>query len=381
MKREGGNSLWLEFAILASSLAGFSINLLLLFHRYSDTAAGIAGCGGGSCEEVLASRWSVLFGLPVTVFGMLVYGGLMVSLTARWERLHKPLLGAVSGAVCWFVFTQAVLLEKFCPWCLAAHAAGIAVLVLSMIRLGSGVAFRQVLVWSIAAFFGIGLVQIYGPLPAGHRMEDVVTVTPDAPVHARGEGRVVTFDGGLKSYNVRSLPHCGPEDAKHVLVEYFDYQCPACRIMSGYLEALVAKYPADIVVLLLPMPLETGCNRHVSARNEHPGSCEIARIALAVWKRDPGAFRAFHHALIADSSVDSARRLALQIIPPQDLTATLTDSWIDEMIHADVEDWHVFSKTTDKLPKLLVRDKRILHGLPSGEEDFIRVIAGELGLQ
>jgi uncharacterized membrane protein len=381
MNREGESSLPLEFAILASALAGFAINLLLLVRRYSDAAAGIAGCGGGSCEEVLTSRWSALFGLPVTVFGLLVYAGLMVSMTERGERLHKPLLGAVAGGVAWFVFAQAVLLGKFCPWCMAAHGAGIAVLVFSMIRLGSLVAFRQVGVWGIAAFLCIGLAQVYGPHPSSHRMEDVETAVADAPVQARGEGRVVSFDGGRKSYNVRSMPHLGSANAKHVLVEYFDYQCPACRIMAGYLDALVAKYPSDIAVLLLPMPLETGCNRHVSARNEHPGSCEIARIALAVWRKNPAAFPAFHHALISDPSVDAARRLAAETIPPQDMAAALTEPWIDELLRADIEDWHAFSKTTDKLPKLLVRDKRIVHGLPTSEEDFIRVIAGELGLQ
>ena len=36
---------------------------------------------------------------------------------------------------------------------------------------------------------------------------------------------------------------------------------------------------------------------------------------------------------------------------------------------------------TDKLPKLLIKDSRLVHGLPSGEDDFIRVMEKELGLQ
>ena len=42
--------------------------------------------------------------------------------------------------------------------------------------------------------------------------------------------------------------------------------------------------------------------------------------------------------------------------------------------------WVAFSADTRNLPKLLITGKRILHGLPSGEADFIRVMEHELGL-
>ena len=58
----------------------------------------------------------------------------------------------------------------------------------------------------------------------------------------------------------------------------------------------------------------------------------------------------------------------------------MKDPWIDELIQANVADWVSFSGKTKHLPKLLIRDKRILHGLPSGEADFIRVMEQELGL-
>ena len=63
-----------------------------------------------------------------------------------------------------------------------------------------------------------------------------------------------------------------------------------------------------------------------------------------------------------------------------DLEAVLEDPWIDEVIRANVEDWIVMSRNARKLPKLLISDRRILHGLPSGEADFIRVMELELGL-
>jgi uncharacterized membrane protein len=357
-------------------LAGFSLNLYLLFRRMTD--GGIAGCGGGLCEQVLASRWAVVFGVPVTVFGALVYLGLMASLAPSCRRLTTPLLGAVLGAVGWFVFAQAVLIGEFCPWCIAAHVVGLAVVGVGAQRSQGGLA-----AWGYAAFLSIGLMQLYGPVPASHRIEGTPAPAAGLPVQAGGEGRKVSFDGGRKSFAVGELPRLGSAEAKHVMVEYFDYQCPSCRIMGGYLSALVEKHPADICVLLMPVPLDPVCNdAFLPGDVGHPESCEFARIALAVWREKPDAFPVFHRAILSDPAlkVPDVLLLARKHVARARLDAAMDDPWIDAIIAANVADWVSFSGKTKQLPKLLVRDKRILHGLPSGEADFIRVMEKELGL-
>ncbi len=357
-------------------LAGFSLNLYLLFLRLTD--AGISGCGGGPCDEVLASRWSVVFGVPVTVFGALVYLGLLVSLTPRGVSLTTPLLGAVLGSVGWFVFAQAVLIGKFCPWCLAVHGVGVAVVCLGAMRSQGGLAG-----WSYASFLAIGLAQLYGPVPASHRIDELPVVAGPPSMRAVGGGRIVSFDGGRKSFDVASLPRLGSTDAKHVLVEYFDFQCPSCRIMSGYLSALVEKHPAKICVLLMPVPLDPVCNEaFLPGDVGHPDSCELTRIALAVWRENPDAYPALHRAFLIDPAlkVSDALALARKQVPRARLDAAMDDPWIDEIIQANVADWVSLSAKTKHLPKLLIRDKRVLHGLPSGEADFIRVMEQELGL-
>jgi hypothetical protein len=165
------------------------------------------------------------------------------------------------------------------------------------------------------------------------------------------------------------------------MVEYFDYQCPACRTMAGFLESFAAKHPADVAILLMPAPLDGACNNRVPAGGEHPGSCEIARIALAIWRVAPGSFASWHKAVIAEPSVASAYRHALGILKRDSLEAALTNQEIDLFIRSNVADLHQLSRSTDKLPKLLIKNGRIVHGLPSGEEDFIRVMEQELGLQ
>jgi len=68
------------------------------------------------------------------------------------------------------------------------------------------------------------------------------------------------------------------------------------------------------------------------------------------------------------------------LIPQAELDAAIHDPWIDELIQANILDWVAFSDGTRKLPQLLITGKRVLHGLPSNEADFIRVLERELGL-
>lgn len=373
--------------MMAFALAGIGINLLLLLRHLA--GGGLAGCGGGSsCEQLLHSRWGQVLGIPVSGFGLLVYLGLMLAILAQAWRWVGGALGMLVGAAAWFVIVQAMVIGRFCPWCMAAHAIGFTVAMLGGCRLASSGGTKPAL-FSIggtaaATAAGIALLQVAGPQPVTHRIDHAAaaTVTPNSEsVHARGSGRKASFADGRKIYDVAALPHLGPVDARFVLVEYFDYSCAACRTMSGYLDALLAKHPRDLCVILLPVPMEHACNHALaSSAAEHPGSCHLARLALAIWRAHPEAFAAFHHWLLDAPEPSAAHAKALTLVPATKLEPVLNDPWLNELIEADVRDWVTFSNSTRTLPKLLVRDQRIVHGLPSGEADFIRVMERELGL-
>lgn len=358
--------------IAALAVAGLCINIFLLTRTLGDAA--IAGCGGGPCDEVLASRWSSLLGLPIPAIGMVVYVLLLLSFFRQLEILRLPLLGGIAGAALWFIGVQAFILGKFCPWCMAAHGIGLAT-VLCGILSGKPGAMRHVSAWAGLAVFAVVPMQVFGPVKSGHRIEGGPGTTA-----ARPRGASVSFNDGRFVYQIAEHPRIGPADADRVLVEFFDYQCPACQVMAGYIEALVAAHPGKLAVLLMPVPLEHGCNPHLGANRSREGSCAITRIALAVWRKQPDAFPAFHKKLITAPSESAARTLALELLDEAALTAALADPWIEQTIASHTAAWAGLSSSSDKLPKLLIRDKRILHGLPSGEADFLRVMRRELDL-
>jgi hypothetical protein len=322
---------------------------------------------------VLASRWSSLLGVPIPAFGTLVYALLLLSVFRRLEILRLPLLGGIAGAALWFIAVQAFILGKFCPWCMAAHGIGLAIVPCAVLTEKAG-AWRRVSAWVGLAVFAIVPMQVFGPVKSGHRIEGAQSTTA-----GQQRGATVSFNDGRLVYQLAEHPRIGSIDADRVLVEYFDYQCPACQVMAGYLDALVSAHSGRVAVLLMPVPLEHGCNPHLGINKTHPGSCEITRIALAVWRSKPESFDGFHKALIADPSESAARRLAHQLMTEEQLASAMSDPWIARSIDSNVAAWHAFSQSNDKLPKLLIRDKRILHGLPSGEADFLRVMKQELG--
>lgn len=354
------------------AVAALCINIFLLTRTWGDAA--IAGCGGGPCDEVLASRWSSLLGVPVPAFGVLVYALLLLSFFRRLEILRLPLLGGIAGAAVWFIAVQAFILGKFCPWCMAAHGIGL-LIVFTVLLLGKAAAMRQVSAWAGLAVFAIIPMQVFGPVKSGHWIEGGQNTIEKPP-----QGATVSFNDGRLVYQIAEHPRLGPVDAERVIVEYFDYQCAACQVMAAYMDALVAAHPGRVTVLLMPVPLEGSCNPHLGTNKAHPGSCEITRTALAVWRSKPAAFAGFHKNLIAGPSASAARQLALEVMTEAELASAMADPWIVSSITRNTEAWRVFSKSTDKLPKLLIRDKRIVHGLPSSEAEFLRVMKQELGL-
>jgi uncharacterized membrane protein/protein-disulfide isomerase len=357
----------LGLAVLVLALAGLAINVFLLSRQAADAGAAISGCGGGDCGEVLASRWSTVFRLPVTVFGVIAHLGLIASLLPVFARSNVAFLGMIAASAVWFLFVQWVLVGRFCQWCLIAHGVAILMFALGAYRLLLMRTAGGLLRWAVGGFLAIGLAQVYGPVADRHRVDQLPEVSHQAP-----------------SDDDIWLPRLGAASAEHVIVELYDYQCSACVKMASYLEALVAKHPDRVAVILQPVPLEVSCNPGLAKAIEHPGSCAITRVALAVWRARPEKFPVFHKELLSmgatEINADRAEILAANHLGGGDISALMNDPWIDERIRDSVANWRMLSMNTPKLPKLVIRGKRVLHGLPPDEKEFLRVMEQELGL-
>jgi protein-disulfide isomerase len=288
----------------------------------------------------------------------------------------------------------------WCPWCLAAHGAGLvaAFSVLRSRESRNGNLIPAAFLAS-AATATLALAQIFGPAPRSHEVtvsapppRATATATaatqPNANLrHFTGaprSPRAVSFQNGQFAFDAANLPILGNPDAPHVLVEYFDYTCGSCRDLYKDLGALKAAYPDQFAVVLIPCPLNRSCNPHLNPSiKDHEAACDLARLALAVWKLSPASFPRFHEALLKlplPANPATAFELAATAVPPDTLRATLQSPEVAAFLAASARDYASLAASSLRMPKLLLRDSIMMHGLANSAETFVSEIARHFSL-
>lgn len=289
---------------LLLAAAGLAVSLVLV-RLHSQAHAGIASFCAISetvnCDKVAMSPFSVVFRLPVAVWGAIGYGLALVlsawGLTSR--RLHPRwpaglllLFGAaaVAASVALAIISE-VLIGAWCILCMVSWTISLATLVTAVLACrGAGLAA------SVRADLGA--------LAAMPRRTSAALVLGLAALLALSSwypnywerkkaaevlaGQPGTGPGG------KPLPPPGPlRDPAEGAIVYSDYECPYCLIAHGELKAVLARRP-DIRVVKRHFPLDQACNP-VIKRPMHQNACLYARAAICAEAQ--GHFEAMDDAL------------------------------------------------------------------------------------
>ncbi len=92
----------------------------------------------------------------------------------------------------------------------------------------------------------------------------------------------------------QSVPR-GPKNAKTVVIEFSDFECPFCRREAAIVENLMKKYPGQIVLYYKHFPLE----------NIHPLADKMAVAAECAKAQRPESFWTFHDHFFTDGEIRS----------------------------------------------------------------------------
>ncbi len=106
-------------------------------------------------------------------------------------------------------------------------------------------------------------------------------------LRAKHETKIL-FDPPRTEIDLADATWKGPENAPVTLVEFSDFQCPACRGFNPILDQLLTRYPNEVRVAFLQFPL----------RSIHPHAQGAAEAALCA--RDAGKFWELHDEMFAD---------------------------------------------------------------------------------
>ncbi len=368
-------AIWVMRLLAATALA---ISALLLWS--STRGSAIPGCGpqsGFDCGSVLAEKkWSTWFGVPVSALAIVIYILILVDLArigashGEAERLRAWRLLTATGtlvfsAAIWFMAVQLLILKQLCLYCTIAHAFGAIV--------GCMIYYfrpRQ----TIATFELFGAVVGLALLVAGQ-----LIVTP-------GPMQLFMLNGQVR-LQPEEFPIIGDPNSEHVLIYLFDYTCPHCHEQNRYLRTAKKRYGDQLAIIKLPVPLDSRCNRLVKeTRERHRTACDLARLALAVWRAAPekfGEFDAFLFATGDTRPVADAESKAEEILGEAKLRTALADPWVEAQIKKDVGLYELAGQLNEQdartLPMIIAGDF-ILVGKPAAAEELFQFFEQTLGL-
>lgn len=120
--------LFLKIVLLFSAVTGFLISFYLYHKKRSRET--LTCPAGFKCDQVLRSKYSRFFGIPVELLGILYYGFIIVAYTILFQAPHvvsQPVLFLVTSvSVVAFLFSlyltfiQAFNIKQWCTWCLTS---------------------------------------------------------------------------------------------------------------------------------------------------------------------------------------------------------------------------------------------------------------------
>lgn len=207
---EGYPSLRMLWILRGLCVAGLGISVYLAWTALSMTP--VYGCGGGEvidCGHVLKSKWSKVFGIPVSVPAGGLYASMLVLLGfagLNAPRAMKQMVwNALTAGACmaglaalWFISLQIFALSKICPYCVAVHTCGLTMAALMLRNRFSEPHHKSMAAsFSAAAVAGLITVQTMTPEPEVFeviRYDEVSSPEADSTTIAVGDSSGDVFE-------------------------------------------------------------------------------------------------------------------------------------------------------------------------------------------
>ncbi len=270
------------------------------------TVSGIvdpSGCSFNdliSCDAVLATSYAKFLGVPVSLWGMLFYIWTFFTLLFAAVKSRSEFGGSCAEAAIFvssfsvlvtiFKIYQLISLKAVCPVCVGMYICNFTIFFLLLISLGIRLAEYPgyFLEYSKSIFkkvrkenathpmrFGIIFVWVFAMGYLGMKYYENTVISPGMKSirsildeHYKQEQVVINTEGS---------PETGNSDASVRLVEFSDFQCPACKLLAENLKPILLEYKDEISLSFMNYPLDQSINPNV----KHDFHKEAGLAALA----------------------------------------------------------------------------------------------------
>ncbi len=375
------------------ALVGVAVSALTwsISSRLAADAGYTSFCNIGgvvNCDLVLSSRWGQFLGVSVSVWAMTVFaiGALLAlpgALGARSGSLADlALLGLASGSVGFALvlgFVAALVIGRACPLCLTLDVVILAWFVTvaplaSRFQLSARAPWLERRAAAYAtALAGLLIAVIAGTVEAMRTPGTPTTLADvqalDAKFHAAYSKLPVLPAADV----LGAASHAkGKTDASVTIVEFSDFQCPACAQAFADLRDL-ARSRSDVRIVFRHFPLDSKCNGSMT-HALHADACLAAAAAECAGQL--GRFWEYHDLLFEnqrtldrDSLFRYAREVGLDI---PSFRTCLDDPATMDRVRADVEAGKRVG--VESTPTLFINGRRVEGALERPYYDFALVI-------
>jgi protein-disulfide isomerase len=280
--------------LVAAALSAAGLVLaLVLARQHAQAHAGVESfCAINdfvNCDRVATSRFSVVLGLPVAVWGALAYGlALLLALVGLRERRPHPAwpaglllllaAGAVAAAVALALVSE-LAIGALCLLCAASWLVSAALLAAAF-----GATRPEGAAASVRA--DLGLLAARPARSAGLALAAAAVVALVAAAYPRywehpPRAAAAPARPPATTQAARPplpAPAAAPAAASRVVVSFSDYECPFCALAHEEAKEALASRP-DVTVVRKHFPLDPACNPAVP-RAMHPSACLLASAAI-----------------------------------------------------------------------------------------------------
>lgn len=260
-----------------------------------------------SCRAAYLSRFGSAAGVPVALWGVIFFAGVLLLLWASRGRSTVSdsaasyifaASTAALAAVLYLAYASFFVLKEVCPLCVATYVAVIGLFVVSggasSVPIASlprragrdvGALVSAPLGLVVVAVFVIGAAWAAVSFPRAFE-RPAIADTPPLAADQRSE-----FE---RWWNMQPLVPNFPfanDGTKVVIVEFADFQCPHCRQMYFAYKPVLEKYltaaPKDVTFLFKPWPLSSRCNDSVPSVH-FAATCEASAAYVLAAHRGTG---------------------------------------------------------------------------------------------
>lgn len=274
-----------------------------------------------NCETVAQSPYSVVLGLPISVWGLLAYAAMgFLAVSSLFERRPHSLWprGLLAALFALALLASLVLgtlsftrIDSMCLFCMGSYAVNLALFALGAILVRrSGTGLLSLLAADLKAMAARPVLAGAFGLSAAAVVVALELAVPAYWTHPAWQDLPALPDG------VDDNGHhwIGARSPKVTVVEFSDYECPHCRRAHKAMRFLAASRPDDVRLVHRHFPLDLACNPQVK-RKFHERACEFARAAECAAEQD--RFWAMNDALFSLQESAKAEDLDPELIAVQ----------------------------------------------------------------